>query len=91
MSIKCALVKIKSIFVTYIQEVTDLFLSEGAFAFSSDVLTVSHHHEVLRPSLLFVAGAGVWVQLGPFPDEVFPVGSSCLGNNHTHCHCHYHR
>lgn len=49
-----------------------LFLSEGAFAFSSDVLTVPHHHEVLMPPLLLVAGAGVRVQLGMLLHELFP-------------------
>lgn len=40
---------------------TYLFLSEGAFAFSPDVLTVPHHHEVLISPLFLVAAASVWV------------------------------
>lgn len=38
-----------------------LFLSERAFAFSSDVLTVSHHHKVLLSLFLLVAGASMGV------------------------------
>lgn len=55
-----------------------LFVSEGAFAFSSDVLTLSHHHEVLRPPLLLVAGAGVWVQFGSLLHKFLPVAPSRL-------------
>lgn len=57
---------------------THLFLSEGAFAFGADILTVSHHHEVLCLSLLPVAGAGVWVQLVMLLDKVLPVAPSRL-------------
>lgn len=65
----------------------DLLLSEGAFAFRPDVLTLSHHHEVLCPPLLLVASAGVWVQLGPLFNELFPVGSSRLQNQTHHLSC----
>ena len=58
--------------------VTDLFLSERAFAFRSDVVTLPHHHEVLRPPLLFVAGAGVWVQFGPLLYKLLPVSPTRL-------------
>lgn len=63
---------------------TYLFLSEGAFAFSSDVLTVPHHHEVLISPLLLVAAASVWVQLGPLLDKFLPVCPSRLGNQTHH-------
>lgn len=64
--------------------VTCLFLSEGAFAFRSDVLTLPHHHEVLGPLLLLVAGAGVWIQLLPLFDELLPVRASRLQKNQMH-------
>lgn len=60
-----------------------LFVSEGAFAFSSDVLTLSHHHEVLRPPLLLVAGAGVWVQFGSLLHKFLPVTPSRLEQSKT--------
>lgn len=68
------LVDFKSMLTT----VTCLFLSEGAFAFCSDVLTLSHHHEVLGPLLLLVAGAGVWVQLCTLFDKFLPICASRL-------------
>lgn len=55
-----------------------LFVSEGAFAFCSDVLTLSHHHEVLRPPLLLVAGAGMRVQFGSLLHKFLPVAPSRL-------------
>lgn len=60
-----------------------LFVSEGAFAFCSDVLTLSHHHEVLCPPLLLVAGAGVWVQFGSLLHKVLPVAPSRLQQSKT--------
>lgn len=68
---------------------TYLLLSEGAFAFRPDVLTLSHHHEVFCPPLLLIAGAGVWVQLGPLFNEVFSVGPSRLQNQMHHLICSY--
>lgn len=55
-----------------------LFLPEGTFAFRSDIVTLSNHHKVLIPLLLLVAGAGVWVQLGPLLDKLLPIGATRL-------------
>ena len=60
---------------------TDLFVSEGAFAFSSDAVAVSHHHEVLRLPLLLVAGAGERVELLVLLMKVLPFGPSRLKSN----------
>lgn len=73
----------------YCGYVTCLFLSERAFAFSSDILTVSHHHEVLRPPLLLVAGASMWVQLGPLLDKLFSVCPTSLHKYSYHSHHYY--
>lgn len=64
--------------VFWLTMVTYLFLSEGAFAFCSDVLTLSHHHKVLVPLLLLVAGAGMWVQLCALFDKFLSVRASRL-------------
>lgn len=44
---------------------------------------MSHHHEVLRPPLLLVASAGVWVQFGSLLHKFLPVAPSRLGQSKT--------
>lgn len=60
-----------------------LFVSEGAFAFSSDVLAMSHHHEVLCPPLFLVASAGVRVEFGSLLHKFLPVAPSRLEQSKT--------
>lgn len=62
---------------------TCLFLSEGTFAFCSDILTVSHHHKILCLSFLLVAGACMGVQLGMLPNKLLFVCPSSLDGLHS--------
>lgn len=62
----------------HLMSATYLFLPEGAFSFHSHILTVPHHHEVLVPPLLLVAGASVWIQFGPLLNKLLPISPTCL-------------